>query len=97
MIWEYLAGELSVLLEKLQAATDAPAGDLTSLRHQVEDGPTAELDAELARALAAADRLCWDSLARGDIDAFARQAPIATTKRGLPRPSRRSPTELTWS
>ena len=27
MIWEYLAGELSVLLEKLQSATDAPAGD----------------------------------------------------------------------
>jgi hypothetical protein len=76
MIWEYLAGELSVLLEKLQAATDVPAGDLASLRHRVEDGPAAELDAELARALAAADRLCWDSLARGDIDAFARQSSV---------------------
>ena len=76
MICEYLAGELSVLLEKLQSATDAPAGDLARLRHQVEDGPAAELDAELARALAVADHLCWDSLARGDIDAFARQAPV---------------------
>lgn len=64
MIWEYLAGELSVLLERLQAATDAPSCDLASLRHQVEDGAAAELDAELACALTAADRLCWDSLAR---------------------------------
>ena len=81
MIWEYLAGEFSLLLEKLQAATDTPAGDLASLRHRVEDGPAAGLDAELARALAAADRLCWDSLARGDIDAFARQAPVCAELR----------------
>lgn len=81
MIWEYLAGELSVLLEKLQAATEPPAGDLAWLRHQVEDGPTSGLEAELARALAAADHLCWDSLARGDIDAFARQAPVCADLR----------------
>jgi hypothetical protein len=81
MIWEYLAGELSVLLEKLQSATDAPAGDLARLRHAVEDGPAAELDAELVCALATADRLCWDSLARGDIDSFARQAPVCADLR----------------
>lgn len=28
MIWEYLAGELSIRLEQLQAATDAPDGGL---------------------------------------------------------------------
>ncbi len=64
MIWEYLAGDLSVLLERPQSATDAPADDLAWLRHQVDDGTAADLDAELAHALAAADRLCWDSLAR---------------------------------
>jgi hypothetical protein len=81
MIWEHLAGELSVLLEKLQVATDAPAGDLARLRHQVEDGPAAELDAELAHALAAADRLCWESLARGDVEAFARLAAVSADLR----------------
>jgi hypothetical protein len=81
MIWEYLAGELSVLLEKLQAVTDAPAGDVARLRYLVEDGPAAELNAELARSLAAANRLCWDSLARGDIDAFARQAAVCADLR----------------
>jgi hypothetical protein len=37
MIWEYLVGKLSVLLEKLQAATSPPADDLVRLRRQVED------------------------------------------------------------
>jgi len=81
MIWEYLAGELSILLEKLQVATDAPASELTRLRHQVEDGSAAELDAELARAVAAADSLCWESLARGDVDAFARLAAVCADLR----------------
>lgn len=81
MIWEYLAGDLSVLLEKLEATTDAPARDLARLRRQVEDGPAAGLNAGLARALATADRLCWDSLARGDIDAFVRQAPVCADLR----------------
>jgi hypothetical protein len=30
-----------------------------------------------------ADRLCWDSVSRGDIDAFARQAPICENLRLL--------------
>ena len=62
MIWEYLAGELSIRLEQLQAATDAPDSRLAHLRQLVEDGPEAELDAELACALALADRICWDSV-----------------------------------
>lgn len=81
MIWEHLAGELSVLLEKLETATDDPAGDLARLRRQVEDGPAAGLGTALARALAAADRLCWDSLARGDVEEFARQAPVCADLR----------------
>jgi hypothetical protein len=81
MIWEYLAGELSVWLEQLQDATDAYDGSVAHLRHMVEDGPEAELDTELACALALADRICWDSVSRGDIDAFARQASICESLR----------------
>jgi hypothetical protein len=83
MIWEYLAGELSIRLEQLQAATGAPDSRLAHLRQLVEDGPEAELDAELACALALADRICWDSVSRGDIEAFARQAPICENLRLL--------------
>lgn len=83
MIWEYLAGELSVRLEQLQDATDAYDGRAASLRHLVEDGAGTELDTELARALALADRICWDSLSRGDMDAFARQASVCESLRLL--------------
>jgi hypothetical protein len=83
MIWEYLAGELSIRLEQLQAVTGAHDGRVAHLRHLVEDGPGTELDTELARALALADRICWDSVSRGDIDAFARQASICESLRLL--------------
>jgi hypothetical protein len=83
MIWEYLAGELSVRLEQLQAATDEPDDSLAHLRHLVEDGPEMELETELECALALADRICWDSVSRGDIDAFARQASICENLRML--------------
>jgi hypothetical protein len=83
MIWEYLAGELSVRLEQLQAATDEPDDGLAQLRRQVEEGPETGLETELACALAMADRLCWDSVSRGDIEAFARQAPICENLRLL--------------
>ncbi len=46
------------------------------MRCRVETGPAAWLPAEIASALALADRLCWDSLSAGDIGAFARQAPV---------------------
>jgi hypothetical protein len=74
---EYLTGELSVLLEKLLAVTPpSAAGDVTNLRHQVETGPITRLAAEMTLALALADKLCWDSLSRGDAVAFDRQAVI---------------------
>ncbi len=81
MIQEYLIGELSVRLERLQAATSTPADDVALLRHQVETSPITLLAAETVSALALADRLCWDSLSRGDIAAFARQAPICADLR----------------
>ena len=75
MIQDPLAGGLSVCLEQLEAAAgqDAIPG-LRRLRHQVEMGPPGGLATAAADALAVADRLCWDSLARGDIPAFTRQS-----------------------
>jgi hypothetical protein len=46
------------------------------LRAQVETGPVTGLASATARAMALADELCWDSLSRGDVAAFAAQAMI---------------------
>jgi hypothetical protein len=81
MIRDYLIGELSARLERLEAVTPAPVSELADLRCQVETSPVALLPAEVACALALANRLCWDSLAAGDIDAFARQAPVSADLR----------------
>jgi hypothetical protein len=73
-----LVGELSVRLEQLQAVADhAAARDIAGLRYQVETGPTTRLAAGTSQALALADRLCWDSLSRGDTASFSRQATIS--------------------
>lgn len=83
MTHNYLTGELSVLLERLLAVTpSSPATvDLLNLRHQVETGPPAWLAAEMTQALALADKLCWDSISRGDAVTFARQAMICAELR----------------
>jgi hypothetical protein len=75
MTQQYLIGELSVCLERLQAVT-APelARDVARLRHQVEMGTPAGLGVAALRALTLADGLCWASLSRGDTAAFARQS-----------------------
>lgn len=77
MTGRYLIGELSVRLERLQAAV-APraARDVAELRSQVETSSAGWLPWELTRALTLADRACWQSLGDGDADAFARQAAI---------------------
>jgi hypothetical protein len=78
MTRQYLAGELSLLLARLQAvATDqALVRDVAHLRHETESGPLAALDSVVVRALGLADGLCWDSLKRGDSAAFDRQAAV---------------------
>jgi hypothetical protein len=82
MTQEYLIGELSVRLGRLQAATrHTAAGDVASLRHQVETRSATWLAAEMAQALALADQLCWDSLSHGDTAAFSRQAAIGADLR----------------
>jgi hypothetical protein len=82
MTQQYLIGELSVRLGQLQAATAQHAAqDVACLRLQVETGPLAGLGPAALRALAIADRLCWESLSRGDMAAFARQAEISADLR----------------
>jgi hypothetical protein len=81
MMQDYLIGELSARLERLQSATAATTADLARLRERVETRPAAELPAETAQALALADRLCWDSLSSGDTAAFERQAAVSADLR----------------
>jgi hypothetical protein len=78
MTRQYLAGELSVLLGHLQAAaaTEASGRDAWSLRQAAETEPVTALGSVTIRALALTESLCWDSLSRGDIAAFNRQAAV---------------------
>jgi hypothetical protein len=78
MTRQYLAGELSVLLGHLQAATttEASGRDAWSLRQAAETEPVTALSSVTIRALALTERLCWESLNRGDIAAFDRQAAV---------------------
>jgi hypothetical protein len=82
MTRQYLAGELSVRLERLQAVTPASrAAQVARLRDQVESCPLAWLAAAAGRALALADGLCWESLSRGDAGSFERQACVSADLR----------------
>ena len=78
MTRQYVAGELSVLLAHLQAVTttDAARRDAWSLRHAAETVPIPALGLVTARALALTEGLCWESLSRGDMAAFTRQAAV---------------------
>jgi hypothetical protein len=79
MTRQYVAGELSVLLEQLQAVTttEASGRDAWALRHAAETEPIAALAAVTLRSLALTESLCWDSLNRGDTAAFLRQAAVS--------------------
>jgi hypothetical protein len=76
MTQQYLAGELSVLLERVQAVapTEAAGRDVWSLRQAAETVPVHTLGWVTVRALALTERICWDSLSRGDAAAFTRQS-----------------------
>jgi hypothetical protein len=78
----YLIGELSARLERLQAtAPPSVARDIADLRSQVETRPVSWLPAELARALALADRACWEALDCGDADSFAMHSAVGADLR----------------
>lgn len=78
MTQQYLLGELSLILRALQtvATNEAAVRDVAGLRREAETRPLAALASVAARALELTDHWCWDSLARGDAAAFARQAAI---------------------
>ena len=78
MTQQYLAGELSMLMAQLQgvATDDASARDIAALRHEAETRPLMTLPLVAVQALEMADRVCWDSLTRGDIAAFVHQAAV---------------------
>src|SRR5450756_682361 len=61
---QYLAGELSLRLARLQgaAANRAYLPELACLRREAETGPLAGLSWVLGRALTLGDGLCWLSL-----------------------------------
>jgi hypothetical protein len=79
MTLQYLSGELSLRLGRLEtAAPDAATmRRISDLRRQSETAPVGTLSSTLGRALALTDRLCWESLRRGDAGAFAQQAAIS--------------------
>ena len=79
MTLQYLAGELSVLLGHLQAATttEASGREARVLREAAETGPVSALGRVTVRALTLTDRLCWESLNHGDIAAFSRKAAVS--------------------
>ncbi|HXQ55699.1 MAG TPA: hypothetical protein VOA19_07855 [Actinomycetes bacterium] len=79
MTQQYLAGELSLRLARLQAVAtnQASVREVAHLRREVEAGPLTALTSVVMRALALTDSLCWDSLDRGNAAVFSQQATIS--------------------
>jgi hypothetical protein len=75
MTTQYLVGDISRLLGDLQAAmtTEVSAAEIGRLRHRAEATPPWRLAPVLARALARANQASWESLIRGDAQAFVAQ------------------------
>jgi hypothetical protein len=78
MTQQYLAGEMSLLLAQLEVAASGHTRvrNAAHLRREAETVPLAGLSSVAVRALVLADGLCWDSLGRGDVSAFARHAAL---------------------
>jgi hypothetical protein len=58
---QYLAGELSAWLQRLQAVSGpSGAAQFSELRYEVEACPRAWLAPAMRRAVVLADGLCWD-------------------------------------
>jgi hypothetical protein len=83
MTEQYLVGETSLLLARLQEAASGCAGarEVALLRQEAEETMPARLPDVVARALRMADDLGWESLERGDAWAFGRQCACASDLR----------------
>jgi hypothetical protein len=79
MTRQYLAGELSMLLRDLAAATADPtfARRFADLRYEAETTAVTALGEVALRALALSDDVCWQMLDRVDTVAFASHAGIS--------------------
>jgi hypothetical protein len=78
MTRQYVVGELSLIMEELEAAAtdEAAARDVARLRQEIEVTPPAELGPMAARAVELSDGVCWNSLSQGETAAFVREAAI---------------------
>jgi hypothetical protein len=76
MTQQYLVGDISRLLGDLQAAmtTDSSAAEIGRLRRRAEATPPWQLGPVLTRALVRAKQASWESLIRGDAQAFVAQS-----------------------
>jgi hypothetical protein len=83
MTLQHLAGELSMLLAHLQTVTttEATGYEAWRLRHAAETEPLPALGTVAVRALALTERLCWESLNRGDTAAFTHQTAVCSELR----------------
>lgn len=75
---QYLAGELSLLLAQVQAVTTSAEArhEAWCLRCAAETQPLQRLGSITLCAMAFTERLCWESLGRGDAIAFERQSAV---------------------
>jgi hypothetical protein len=80
---QYINGELSVRLAELQAValSQESAGEAAQLRLEAEAAPSGVLPLVALRALDLMRGLCRESLARGDLGAFNRQATVGAELR----------------
>lgn len=82
MTRQYLIGELSAVLGELEDVTQGISrGEVVRLRGEAETAPLTALTSVAERALRLIDRLCRDSLERGDAATFASQSTIGAELR----------------
>ena len=78
MTQQYLVGEFSLLLAKLEPAPSARLADAVHrLRRSVELGPLCMLSGRAREAMRLSDSICWAALEQGDVDGFSRYARAA--------------------
>lgn len=79
MTQQYLVGELSLILGELQAATttEAAVREVARLRQEAETTRPAALAPVLKHAVNLTNRVCWDTLKRGDVATFVRELAIS--------------------
>jgi hypothetical protein len=79
MTREYLVGELSLILGELQAAAmnDVAVRDVARLRREAETTAPVTLGQVVEEAVDLIDRVCWDSLGRGETAAFIREVRVS--------------------